>query len=250
MHTHGTKIMTTSESSNLAQTVDELVRLGHQQIRSVARVRLVGYGLLVFAFMDILYLLIPPNLLNPVWEFQTIGNLVERVPVPLLGMALVFWGGNYERSNLGQLLVKILSWLCLLLAVLFFLIAPLTIVNTFRINDLNNQQIEEQAGQRQQQLVEVETQIQQGTTQNLQTVAAELQRLGVAEENIPQDPEQLRNEILTRVSSAKEELGSQVQDIKAQQKFNLLKNAGKFMVGSVISGVLFVLMWKTTRWAR
>lgn len=242
--------MTTSEMSSLEQKVDGLFRFGQQEIRSLSRFRLVGYGLLVFSLLDILYLLIPPSLFNPIWEFQTIGNLVERVPVPLLGMALVFWGEKYERTGLGQIVVKILSWLCLLIAIAFFLMAPLTVVDTLRINALNNQQIQQQAGQRQEQLLQVEEQIKQGTPQNLQTVAAELQRLGVAEENIPTDPEKLRNEILTRISTAKEELGTQVQGAKSQQKFNLLKNAGKWAIACVIAGVLFVMMWQTTRWAR
>ncbi len=46
--------------------------------------RLVGYGLLVLALFDLIHILIPLQLMNPMWEFQTVGALVERVPVPLL----------------------------------------------------------------------------------------------------------------------------------------------------------------------
>ena len=44
--------------------------------------------------------------MNPAWEFQTFGGLVERVAVPLIGLVFVFYGkeicvanGNYYLSK-------------------------------------------------------------------------------------------------------------------------------------------------------
>lgn len=69
------------------------------EMRSASLLRWVGYGLLVLALMDVVDILLPPQLMNPAWEFQTIGALVERVPVPLLGLALVFFDGISSRKN-------------------------------------------------------------------------------------------------------------------------------------------------------
>lgn len=48
--------------------------------------RFVGYGLLMLALLDLVEMLVPMRLLDPVWQIQTTGALVEFVPVLLLGL--------------------------------------------------------------------------------------------------------------------------------------------------------------------
>lgn len=57
----------------------------------------IGYGLLLFFLFDIVDLFFPPRFMNPIWEFQTIGALIERVPLPLIGLVLVFYGEKNYR---------------------------------------------------------------------------------------------------------------------------------------------------------
>lgn len=91
---------------------------------SLNRLRLIGYGLLLLWLIDSLHILIPPQLMNPVWELQTIGTFIERVPVPLLGFIFVFWGEYSDRKLLEEFLLKILSWFALILAVIFYVSYP------------------------------------------------------------------------------------------------------------------------------
>ena len=53
--------------------------------------RWVGYGFLVLGLFDTIEIFIPAKFMNPSWEFQTFGALVERVTVPLIGFVLVFF---------------------------------------------------------------------------------------------------------------------------------------------------------------
>ena len=46
--------------------------------------RLLGGGILALLLLDYAVLLIPPQFTNPVWEFQTIGQLIERAWAPIL----------------------------------------------------------------------------------------------------------------------------------------------------------------------
>ncbi len=39
---------------------------------------LLGYGLLAFALIDYIDILIPSHFTNPEWELQTLGRLVEH----------------------------------------------------------------------------------------------------------------------------------------------------------------------------
>ncbi len=215
---------------------------------SIYRLRWVGYGLLVLSLLDTIAILTPPQLLNPVWELQTIGNLVERVPVPLLGLALIFFGEDIDRTRLEDILLKVLSWLCLISALIFLLMLPLGIFNTIRINGDNNKQINAQAGQQLAQLQQVEERISKGTPEDLKTLAGELNRLGVQVD--AGKPEELKTQILSRIPPVKQRLEAQKQSVESNQRLVLLRNAVKWLLGALIASVLFFTMWKGTDWAR
>jgi hypothetical protein len=219
-----------------------------EQTFSIYRFRWIGYGLLILSFFDIIATFTPSSFLNPVWELQTIGALVERVPVPLLGLALIFYGEEVDRSDLEGLLLKFLSWLCLLLALLFILMIPLGIVNTVKINNQNNQQIAQQAGQQLSQLKQVEDRLTKGTPEDLKNLANELTKLGVQANT--QNPEELKKQILSRIDPAKQNLESQSKAVQSNQRLVLLKNSVKWVLGALISAVLFFTVWKGTDWAR
>lgn len=215
---------------------------------STYRLRLVGYGLLLFAVVDVVQLLYPPQLTNAVWELQTMGAIVERLPVPLLGLVMIFFGEEYDRRMWEDLFLKFVSWFCLLLALLFFLLVPLGVVNTMRINTQNSARIEAQSQARLQELEQVEKQVSQGTAQDLRTLAIELNRLGLPVDT--QKTDELKSEILSRVTAAKEQLPAQTEGTRKNQRRVLLKNAIKWNIGALVSSLLFFYIWRGTRWAR
>ena len=103
--------MTKSNSDKLIPVVQELQDFAFSQQGSMTIVRVLGYGLLLLALFDIIEMFIPPNFMNPAWEFQTIGALVERVPVPLIGLVLVFFGERHSRTKWEIPILKLLAWL-------------------------------------------------------------------------------------------------------------------------------------------
>lgn len=220
---------------------------GEQEL-SVYRLRWVGYGLLVLSLFDTIAVLIPPDFLNPVWELQTIGALVERVPVPLLGLALIFWGEDYDRTNWEEIILKVLSWVTLLLAILCLLMLPLGLVNTLRINGQNSQQITAQSQQQLTQLQQVQDRLNKGSPEELKTLATELNRLGLQVD--AQKPEELKTQLLSRIPQAKQQLENQTKTVQSNQRLALFKNAIKWMLGALISSVLFFTLWRGTGWAR
>lgn len=59
-------------------------------IQYVFLLRFIGYGLLILTLFDVIYIIVPPLFMNPAWELQTLGTLVEHTPVPLIGIGLIF----------------------------------------------------------------------------------------------------------------------------------------------------------------
>ncbi len=108
--------------------------------RSVALLRLAGYGLLLLSLFDYINIFTPPRFTNPVWEFQVMGEMVEKMPVPLIGFAFVFFGKDAYRKDLEEIAIKVLSWLALVLGIMFLLLIPLGVNNTLRIDNFNTEQ--------------------------------------------------------------------------------------------------------------
>ena len=215
---------------------------------SIYRLRWIGYGLLILSVLDTIATLIPANFGNRVWELQTIGAVVERVPVPLLAMALIFFGEGYDRRGLENLFLKLLSWVCLLLGLVFLLMLPLGIFGTMYVNNQNNQQIDTQAKQQFAQLQQVEERLTKGSPEELRNLAGELTRLGVQANT--ENPQQLKDQILSRITPAKERLQTQKAAVQSSQRLGLFKNSLKWLLGALISSVLFFTLWRGTDWAR
>ena len=221
--------------------------------KSIIRFRWIGYGLLVFAFIDVLSILIPPQFTQPAWEFQVIGQLIERAPVPLIGMAMVFYGEQMGRLKLESLLIKLLSWATVLIALLFLLMVPLAITNTIRLNTQAGQAIDAQVQQQMAQVKQVQEQFDNASPEQLKAFAEQLQEQLPDDQKDTIDPnnlETLRQQVETRAKTIEAQVTVQATQEKTNRSRNLLKNSVKWSLGAIISSVLFFAVWKTTRWAR
>src|SRR3712207_1052054 len=159
--------MTKSSGDKFNPIVQELQDFAFSQQGSMTIVRLLGYGLLLLALFDIIEMFVPPNFMNPAWEFQTIGALVERVPVPLIGLVLVFFGELHSRSTWEIPILKVLSWLTLLFGIFFFLLIPLGLVNTIRLNTQNVAQIKTVSTQQISQAEQLEQQVSKASPEQI-----------------------------------------------------------------------------------
>ncbi len=237
--------MTKSSSDKFIPVIQELQEFAFSQVSSMTLLRILGYGLLLLALFDIIEMLIPLRLMNPSWEFQTFGALVERVPVPLIGLTLIFYGELHARRGWEFLTLKFFSWLSLLLAVLFLLMIPLGVGNTVRLNKQSYGQINTASQQQMSQAEQVEKRLKQATPEQIDNFLKSQGRSTNAK-----NPQELKSQILSEVSKAKEQIKNQAQANQSTQRLNLLKNSVKWNIGALVSAVLFFSIWKVTQWAR
>ncbi|MCM1984890.1 HpsJ-like protein, cyanoexosortase A-associated [Lyngbya confervoides] len=207
--------------------------------------RLVGYGLLILAFFNLIDILFPLQIMNPPWEFQTFGSLVESSPIPLLGLALVFYGKFENRRNWELLVLSFLSWTTLLLGICSFLMIPGGLSSAHRINLQNSVQLNAQANQQIDRIQQLQNQLNQATAGQLKIlfdqVTAQNPELGIQtaqdlKERLRQDLDQVKN--------------SSRAQIKAEQKttrLQLIKRALKWSFGGAVSGFLYIQIWRGTR---
>ena len=211
---------------------------------SVAVFRSVGYGLLVLALFDLIATLVPLRINNALWLFETMGAIVERVAVPLIGLMLVFFGEEKFRSPIEQKLLKALHWLCLIVGLLFFLLIPLGVASTFKVREANNAQMTDQYNQQKGKIERVEKQLNQLPDQQLENFIKSQGRTLDG-----QSPQQAKEQFLARINKDKQQFQLQYEQAKATRRLTLVKSAVKWNLGALVAGVVFVYIWYLTRGA-
>lgn len=202
---------------------------------------LVGYCLLGLALFDVLDILIPPRFLDPAWEFQALGNIVERVAVPLLALGLILY------SETKPFLRNLASRLCLVLGLIFFLMVPLGISDTLRITEQNEQRASGLFNQQKAQIQQVKSLISNSTTApELETLK---RQLNIPDTNLnTNNPDELKKQLLARVTQVENNLAVQAPAEQRRSRNGLLKKSLKWNVGALVSGFVFITMWLKTRY--
>ncbi|WP_036479515.1 HpsJ family protein [Myxosarcina sp. GI1] len=221
-----------------------------RQIFSSGILRLVGYGLLILALIDLFFLLIPPQLMNPVWEFQTIGAIIERIPVSLLGIVLVYYGERSDRAPIEFLILRWLSRLCLIASIVLLLMIPLSITNSFRIYYQHSAEVNSRVVGQIDAMESFQERIKSANSAN--EIGAILQQQASQKVNITDsiNPARLKTEIVEKLQNKQIELRNKSQALRSQKRSVLLKSCFKWNLGALISSMLFFFIWKSTLWAR
>lgn len=201
--------------------------------------RIVGYALLALSLFDVIDIFIPALFTNPAWEFQVVRSLVERVPVPLLGAVLVFAG---EKS---LKIFRVLSWACLVVGVLFFLLVPLGISASLRLDNQSAQELNTRVTQQSNQLQQLQGVLNKATTPaEIQSV---LTRLNPQAGAVPtQNVAELKTQLLERIATGQRQLQAQAATNRSNAQRLLLKNTVKSVLGAIVSGTIFVILWRQT----
>jgi len=242
----------TKLTEQLEAKVEVLRQYCVEILRSTSLLHWIGYGFLLFALIELVTVMIPPQFMNPVWEFQTFGAIVERVAVLLIGFGLVFFGEEGGRGKWELPLLKSLSWLAFLTAILFFLMIPLGIVNTLRIDRQSNQQITSQVEQGRTRIQEIQKQLQGVTTQQqMEELLAGFNRTGGSPQiGSTQQLEEVKGQLSSVLAQGETTINTQAKEAQANQRLNLLKSSVKWNLGALLTGVLLLVIWQGTSWTR
>lgn len=235
----------TNSGDELPQIVEGMRQFNLSLSKSIAPFRWVGYFLFVLSVLGLIALLVPLQVENPEWVFRTMGNFVEQSPVLLIALLLIFFGEMSLRGRWERPIVVLLSWLCLVFAIIFFALLPVGVGYTFRVNqdyavrETNNYQ------QQLDQALAVENQLNEASTEDIMAI---LQAQNVEVE--VEDPDQVKELLRSELNNARDNLTATYESVRAQQRTELVKNSVKWNIGTILLGVLMIYLWRSTRWAR
>ncbi|MBR8827550.1 MAG: HpsJ family protein [Gomphosphaeria aponina SAG 52.96 = DSM 107014] len=233
-------------------TVNSLWKFKGSLSNSIVLLRVVGYGLLILTLFDFVDVFIPLKIMNAGWQFQTIGQLVERAAVPLIGLVFVFFGERHDRKEWELPTLRILSFFSLVVGVLYFLLVPLAFMNTIRLYVENSRTVEAQLLQEKQQIERFQGQLQGVSSMSqMNTVVNRMVQQGMPEA-IAQAPtlKGKKDGVLNFVVKQQNIKELQVKATLRSRQIGLLKNSLKWILGAVVSGVLFIILKRNTVWTR
>jgi hypothetical protein len=219
---------------------------------SLQILRRVGYGLLILVMVDVADIWIPPQFMNPSWEMQAIGSMVDKVPLLWISLALIFLGEHYEYRKSEKRLLKFLSWLTLFLGIMYFLFVPISVFNLVRIDRQNNQRIKTEMSQRAPVIQQIKQQVNQVQTgEQLTKAISFLNGAGVYPKlQNGQNIQEVKAEISKAIAQSEGQLNTQAKATMDSQRLGLSKKAIKWVLGALVSGFLLIGVWRTTRWIR
>ncbi|BAY07939.1 HpsJ-like protein, cyanoexosortase A-associated [Calothrix sp. NIES-2098] len=223
---------------NVYQLIDtEVYKLSkslNSLIGIISLFRLVGYSLLLLAFLDLVDILFPLQFRNHVWELQTTGALVEQVTIPLIAILLVFAGKLEKRLKWEIVILGLLSRLTLLVGLLYILLIPLGISSSVSLYNANLQQFNNGYNQQVFPSNQFEHQVSQATSREFPSRSSD------------------ENSFQASNSPVILEFNSDRQELELQQYsgIKLIKNSVKWNLGALVSAVLFIKIWQKTVWAR
>lgn len=220
------------------------------QVFSLGILRFVGYSLLLLAVIDLLWLLIPVQLMNPLWELQTMGAIIDKIPFTLLGLILILSGQKSDRAAIEAVILKVLSWASLVTAVALLFAIPVNINNIWQIYHQHDDTANAQLVEQQDRLQQFKEQLAAANSQD--EIAAILAQQARQTVNIPQlvNIQKLKTDIIANLQNNQDNITSQAQAFREQKRSWLLKQCFKWNLGAIISAVLFLMIWQSTQWAR
>jgi hypothetical protein len=246
-----TKSVNKPPQDSLSRSVDQLWKITLNLLPTIKPIRWVGYGLLISALFDLIGILIPPNFMNPVWELQTIGSIIEQTPMALIGNALAFLGGYYERSKWEIPTLRILSWSTFFAGLALFLFIPLGLIDTVRVDQQNSQQLTAQFNQSMAVIYQVKEELNKtDTPAEAEVLLSRLSNAGLSPEikNAKQVAE-VKDKLITYIVQSENKLKAELKATQSSQRLSLLKSSVKWNLGAFVFGFLLINFWRGTRWA-
>ncbi len=221
------------------------------QILTIRMLRLVGYVLLLLSCFDIISLFIPARFMNPEWEVQIMSELVERVAVPLIGLALVFYQDLRLRVKLEIVLLRGFSWAALGVGVAYLLLLPLLVVNSFRLDTILIGQANTFVEQRMTQTEQIQQRLRQAISKTeVNALFTRWSGQAIPSILMDQDLPELKRDLLATIDKGKPNIRKQAEATGLEQRLKLLKTVLKTFLGAVISGFCFLYIWSLTTWIR
>ncbi len=214
-------------------------------------IRGFGYCCLFFFLLDFATIILPPKFTDPAWELNVYGQVAERVPLLLLSFPLIFLGEYTARAKWETISTKLISWLTIVIAIIFLLSVPLGIVNTFRVQGLRQAELITNVARQNAPAQAVADRLTKAQTdteiRNVLRLLNPQQQAAIARISKPQE---IKQQLLTEIGNSIGQNQAQSEQAKRRITSTLWKSSVKWTIISLVSGLFLLYVWNQSKWAR
>lgn len=209
----------------------------------------VGYVIFAVVIINYCFLLSSAQFYNADWIHSTVGSIVENAWGLLLGFLFVFYRCDQDIVKPREFFIlKIISWLALLIGISYFAISPLLIGNAFRINRNAKAQVVQRTDAANFQVEQYSQQLNQATDEQLAGILKNYQQQA-PDLNIASTT-QLKETLITQARQKQQQVKQNLQNKLQTQQKKLFKTTIKWSMIATLTGTCLLLIWKYTLWAR
>jgi hypothetical protein len=221
--------------------------------RSIPILGTFGYGIILMTLVDLTYAILPSKAQNPIWELNTINLMMGQVWFLFVGLALILANYliSYFSSKDGEIRVieifffKVMRWIVLFLSVVCFLLTPLIILDTNRVNAINAGQVDQvfadKASQTDQMISRVENLTDIGVLKQL-TSLPDLKNI----ETKGLSADQIKANIQQYLVGVKDNLKTESERMKKSKWIEVFKNSSRSAIAAIISAIALLTFFLRT----
>jgi len=206
----------------------------------------VGYGLLIFAGIDLLFQLLANPFGGALQAFRFSSGLVDRIPVPLLALGILFAFPRTISLPLERTVLRLLSFVPYVYAGGFLLVIAAALITGNRLINVAEQQI---AMQSQAQLRQLETTVDRVKSLNSSDLASVVQNFNQQNRTTLKDTEFL-NKLVEQTDAQKARLKVGTEQAFQAQRRTMSLELLKVLLGAAAGSGIMFLLGNAAGWAR
>ena len=210
----------------------------------------IGYFMATMSIFDCIFVVIPFRLQDPAWELASLGSIANHTWGILIGFGFMLV--SFSRDTIDRVkpieiyIINFFRFVIILLALIFILGIPLVVVDTFRVNKLEAQQIKNQLTQRQAIITQVEGNL--GAIGDIRQLLEIGQGLGLNLTYTPQSTvDSLKQEMREKLPEAKEKAETEANMAISSKKKYQWKASARTLIQLFIFSITNIIVWFKTR---
>ena len=208
--------------------------------------RVVGYGLLVFAGIDLLFQLLANPFGGALQAFRFSSGLVDRIPVPLLALGVLFAVPRPISLPLERTVMRLLSFVPFVYAAGFLLVIAAALITGNRLIVVAEQQI---ALQSQAQLRQLETTVDRVKALSATELASVVQTFNQQNRTTLKDQEFV-GRLTEQTDVQKARLKAGTDQAYRDQRRSMTLELLKVLLGAAAGSGIMFLLGVAAGWAR
>jgi amino acid transporter len=238
------------DSQELTKEIQNLQIANASILSSIPIIHTLGYGLILLTTINSLSIAIPVNFFDSFWILSTLEQIIEQIPLALLGLILIFFGKNLYRDRLERKILKLLHSFALWLGVLLLFFIPLSIFNNVLINEWTQEKLALQVAKKMLKIEQIKEELNAIESESDLNgfVNLSLKDLLASSTAASERLDIKKYRIANHIEKESAKIADYSQQVSHDNAMRLTKHNIKSTLSFLVAGFLLIAIWRNSKW--